>query len=138
MCSLCVVKFQPPHSLALNLYKSLIAPHFMYCSFILDGINELLKNKLQCRQNAALRTVMNVDISYSTARMLTELKVDNVHTDMKKSACKMVFKGFYDLGPVSLNNLFKLYIPGRTLRSSDELLVIVPKCSSLRPEKLDI
>ena len=66
-----------PKSLALNLYKSLIYPYFTYCSFILDGISELLKNKLQCAQNAALRAVLNVDMLYSTNRMLLELKVDN-------------------------------------------------------------
>ena len=73
-----------PQTLALTLYKSLIAPHFMYCSFILDGINESLKNKLQCHQNAALRAVKNVDMSYSSTRLLAELKVDSIHTKMKK------------------------------------------------------
>ena len=67
-------------SLALNLYKSLIYPHFAYCSFILDGINESLKSKLQCHQNAALHTVLHVDMSYSTSHMLAELELDSVRT----------------------------------------------------------
>ncbi len=71
-----------PRQLALDLYKSLIFPHFTYCSFILDGISESLKIKLQCCQNAALRAVMNVDMSYSTNRMLAELKVDSVRTEV--------------------------------------------------------
>ena len=119
-----------PKSLALTLYKSLIAPHFLYCSFILDGITESLKNKLQCHQNAALRAVLNVDKSFSTARMLTDLRIDSVRTEMKKSCCKMVYKGFYDIGPPALNYLFELYTPERMLRSSDELLVKVPKCNT--------
>ena len=108
-----------PQSLALTLYKSLIAPHFMYYSFILDGINESLKNKLQCHQNAALRAAKNVDMSYSTTRLLTELKVDSVCTEMRKSSCKMVFKGFYNLRPVALDNLLKPPLRGAVFRQRD-------------------
>ena len=119
-----------PQSLAVTLYKSLIAPHFMYCSFILDGVNESLKSKLQCHQNAALRAVMNVDMSFSTSRMLAELNIDSVRTEMKKSSCKMVFKGLYDLGPVALNELFTLHVPERALRSDDDLRILTPRCNT--------
>ena len=70
-------------------------------------------------------------MSYSTSRMLTELKIDSIRTEMKKSCCKMVYKGFYDLGPVALNDLFELYVPERTLRSGDELLVCIQKCKTI-------
>ena len=75
-----------------------------------------------------LRAVMNVDMSYSTKRMLTELKVDSVRTEMKKSTCKMVYKGFYDLGPATLNSLFVLYTPERTLWSGEELIIAPQFC----------
>ena len=102
----------------------------MYRSFILDGVNESLKNKFQCHQNAALRAVMNVDMSFPMSKMSTELKVDSVRTEMRKSSCKMVFKGFYDLGPVALNNLFELHVPERAPRSSDHLLIVTSKCNT--------
>ena len=124
-----------PRSLALNLYKSLVYPHFSYCSFILDGISETLKNKLQCYQNAALRAVMNVDMTYSSTRMLAELKIDNVRTEMKKATCKMVYKCFYDLGPTTVNDLFVLYVPERTLRSGDELKVKMHFCRTAFGQK---
>ncbi len=88
-----------PRSLAPTLYKSLIYPHFLYSNFILDGSNESVKNKLQCHQNAALRAVSNVDMSYPTQRFLTDLEVDSVRTDMIKSSCKFVCKGFFDVEP---------------------------------------
>ena len=124
-----------PQSLALNLYKSLIAPHFTYCSFLLEGANENMKSKLQCHQNAALRSVMNVDMSFSTTRMRTELKVDSIRTEMKKSSCKMVYKGFYNLGPNSLNQMFELYVPERVLRSGDELQVVMQSCKTAFGQK---
>ena len=41
-----------------------------------------------------------------------------------------VFKGFYDLGPVALNDLFVLHVPERALRSGDELRILTPKCNT--------
>ncbi len=40
----------------------------------------------------------------------------------------MVYKGFYNLGPATLNNLFVLYTPERTLRSGDELRITPQLC----------
>ena len=47
---------------------------------------------------------------------------------MIKATCKMTYKGFYNLGPDSLNNMFCLYVPKRSLRSEDELRITVPRC----------
>ncbi len=102
----------------------------MYCSFILGGINESLKNKLQYHQYAALRAVRNVHMSYSTSHMFAELNVDSIRTEMKKSSCKMVFKGFYDSGPMALNDLFVLHVPEKALRSGDELMILAPRCNT--------
>ena len=118
-----------PTSLAITLYKSLIQPHFIYCDFILDGVTEGLKDKMQVHQNNALRAVLNVDYDYAT-NMYTEVKVDNIRTNMKKSCCKIVYKGFYNLGPKSLNDMYELYTPGRELRSSKELQVKIPKVNT--------
>ena len=117
-----------PRSLAKILYQSLIYPHFTYCNFIIDAASENLKSKLQCYQNAALRAVLNVDMSYSSEQLLIDVGVDLVRSDMKKSACKFVYKGFYDLGPECLNAMFTLYVPTRELRSGDELCIAPNKC----------
>ena len=42
----------------------------------------------------------------------------------------MTFKGFYDLDPDRLNEMFCLYVPERSLRSEDELRIVVPKCNT--------
>ena len=117
-----------PRSLARTLYVALIHPHFNYCNFILDGVNKSMKNKLQTHQNAALRAVLKVDLSYPTKQLLATTGFESVRTEMIKASCKMTFKGFYDLGPSALNDMFCLYVPERTLRSEDELRIVVPKC----------
>ena len=39
----------------------------------------------------------------------------------------MVYKGYYDLGPKTMNDMFALYAPERELRSGEELQIVVPK-----------
>ena len=117
-----------PRSLARILYQSLIYTHFTYCNFIIDAASENLKSKLQCYHNSALRAILNVDVSYSTERLLIDVGVDSIRVDMRKSACKFVYKGFYDRGPDCLNAMFTLYVPCRELRSGDELCIAPNKC----------
>ena len=124
-----------PRSLAKPLYQSLINPHFVYCNFLIESVSESLKNKLQCQQNAALRAVLNVDMSYPTHKLLSEVGVDSVRVDIIKASCKFVYKGFYKLGPETLNNLFELYVPERDLRSGDDVLVKLIKCNTLFGQK---
>ena len=37
---------------------------------------------------------------------------------MKKSACKFMYRGFYNLGPPALNDMFTLYTTDGELRSN--------------------
>ena len=72
-----------------------------------------MKSKLQTQQNVALRAVLKVDLSYPSQQLLTETGLDSIRTDMAKDSCKMVFKGFYDLSPAKLNDMFCLYVRER-------------------------
>ncbi len=116
--------------LALTLYRSLIEPHLLYCNFLIEGTSQANLNKLQVHQNNALRAVKNVKGNYSGTALRDELHVDSVSTMMKKAACKFVYKGFYNLGPELLNNMFNLYVCERELRSTEQLHTTVPKCKT--------
>ena len=89
-----------------------------------------MKDKIQVQQNNALRAVLNVDFRFPTCRLNSELGIDTTRVDMKKACCKIVFKGFYDLGLSALNDMFTLYVPLRELRSSDSLQITVPKVNT--------
>ena len=54
---------------------------------------------------------------------------------MRKASCKFVYKGFYQLGPETLNALFELYVPERDLRSGDDLLIKCIKCHTMFGQK---
>ncbi len=112
------------------LYVSLIHPHLLYCNFILDGTSAKNKTKLQVQQNSALRAVMNVEYSYPTAKLLIDVEVDSVRTSMIKTTCKLVYRGFHNMGPPALNDMFQEYTPARDLRSCDQTLVEIPRCRS--------
>ena len=99
--------------LALLLYRSLIQPHFGYCSFILEGVSQTNINKLQVQQNSALRAAKRVHGYYSTVTLYEELHLDSIIVMMKKSTCKFAYKCFYDLCPKSLNDKLMLYVNER-------------------------
>ena len=94
---------------------------FNYCNFIIDGAGENVKSKLQCQQNVASRAVCKADLSNPTNQLLNGTRVESIWVSMKKACCKIIYKGFYDLGPDSLNQMFQLYVPERVLSSEDEL-----------------
>ena len=50
---------------AIKLYKGLIEPHFDYCSAVRDGFSQQLSEKLQKRQNRAIK--VNTKSSYDTS-----------------------------------------------------------------------
>ena len=121
--------------LALILYRSLIEPHFGYCSFIVQGISQSNLNKLQVLQNSALWVVKRVSCYYPSELLRVDLKIDSIEVMMKKSMCKFAYKCFYDLCPQSLNNMLSLYVNERELRSNEELHAIVPRCRTQWAER---
>ena len=121
--------------LAFTLYQSLIEPHLLYCNFILEGTSMINKQKLQVQQNNALRAVKCIKKRSSGTEIRQELGVDSVSTQMQKACCKFVYKGYYNLGPPSLNNMFELHTSDRNLRSNDQLQCVVPKCKTQYAER---
>ena len=121
--------------LTLILYKSLIGPHFDYCSFIVEGASKTNLAKLQVQQNCALRAVKCVSCYYPSEILHAELKIDSIAVMMTKSTCKFAYKCFYDLCTPSLNNMLTLYTNERELRSNEELNAIVTRCHTQWAER---
>ena len=46
-----------------------------------------------------------VDPLYPTGKLIVDCKTHRVLRCIKKTACKMTFKGFYDLGPLPYDNI---------------------------------
>ena len=63
---------------------------------------------------------------YPSVKLLTDVGVDSVRVSMAKTTCKMVYRGYYNMGPPALNDMFQAYIPTLDLRSGNQLLVSIP------------
>ena len=110
------------------LYISLIYAHFLCCNFILDGMSQENKDKLTVQQNGALNAVLVADYSIPTSKLYVDADVDTVEVCMKKTTCKIVYRGKSSVGPPVYNRILHIAIPNHDLRSSDVLNAYTPIC----------
>ena len=96
--------------LAKYLYTTLINPIFSYCDFIYDGTSQRNKDKLQVKQNAALRAITKSAIDTAVCRIQDDLQIDNLAIARHKSTLKMVYRGYSKQGPPQLNKMFEKYV----------------------------
>ena len=108
-------------SLALDLYHSLIAPHYLYADIIYDGGVKAAKRNLQVSQNNALRVVKNVDQRYSATALHTQLNVDWLDVGRMKRCCTETYKILNNMTPETVRNQFRIQVSTRELRSTTDL-----------------
>ena len=107
---------------ALRIYKSLIAPHFDYCSGVWYGISKTLSDKLQKLQNRAARIITKSSFDTSASLLLNLLDLDNLSTRRKKQLALAMFKSLHGLFPSYLQNLFVPCDPVYNLRNMENKL----------------
>ena len=73
---------------------------------------------------------MKRDYTHSSAQLYTETKKDRVTVTMKKSLCNIVYQGLNNIGAPVYNEMFNYAVPKRDLRSSDQLLALMPVCKT--------
>ncbi len=71
---------------------------------------------------------MKADYDVPTVKLYTDAAVDTIDVCMKKTACKIVYRGIHEMGPPIYNKLFSLAVPGRDLRSSEIPNAAIPNC----------
>ena len=116
--------------LALLLYNSLIFPHLLYANFILDGCSKGNIEKLKVEQNNAVRAVLQADYRTPCVKLYQDAKVDPIDVCMKKTVCKLVYKGVNNIGAPVYNNMFQYETPTHNLRSNDKLLAEIPRTNT--------
>ena len=94
-------------SLAMDLYCSLIEPHFTYADTVYDGCSVASKGKLQTNQNKALGAVMNVDQFYSLKVLHDKLCRDWLAVQRAQHCCNLAYRLLTTLIP-SLPQLYSL------------------------------
>lgn len=77
----------------MNVYnRSIISPHFDFCSSLLMSSNQQCRAKLQRLQNRAIRVILRCSKYTSTALMYEALNIMNVKPRLFFNTLKMVYK----------------------------------------------
>ena len=91
-----------PLSALVLIYKSLIQPHFDYCSVVWDNLAKGLGQKLQRLQNRAARII--VRLQFRSLEILRSLNWTNLE-DRRTQQFETVFKTFIPTSSIHEHNL---------------------------------
>ncbi len=124
-----VTPFLPQH-LNINLYQSLIKPHFDYCDTVYGSIGQGDAYELQKIQNMCLRNILKVPKLTPTAEIHS--RTNMIHLDLARwqhTAIDM-FKVYNGLHPQKVNNMFVKLSDShdRVTRASTEPRFYPPRC----------
>ena len=123
--TICVIRksrdFISQHT-ALTLYKSLVLPHFEYCSLVYECTSKHNLNRLQLIRNQGCLVILRADRYESVNNMHTTLKLK--HLDERRSI-KMALEcpKYVYQAESSLTSFFKKKNTGRQTRHSNSMLV---------------
>ena len=106
---------------AIKIYKSLIEPHFDYCSAVWDGLTQQLREKLQ---NCAIRVITKSSYDTSSRFLLNSLGWDNLSVRRAKQKAILMYKGINNLAPAYLCNLFVPRTPNHDFRNAKKTLLL--------------
>ncbi len=97
------------------------------CSALFVGISQAFLSRLQLVQNAAARLVTGAHRQEHISPVLASLHWLPVHLRINPKVLLFAYKSLNGLAPPYLSDLLDSYIPPRSLRSADPVLLIVPK-----------
>ena len=109
-------------NMCVTFYRGLIAPHFNYCSVVLDGLNKQLVDKLQKYQNRAARLVTRSSFDTSSQPLFDKHSWDRVSVSKTKLKAITMFKIVNHTALNYLQDLFKSKHIKYNLRDLDKKL----------------
>ena len=112
--------------IALLLYKTLVQPHFDYCSITWMNGNLSDLQRLQTLQNRALRIVLGVEARYNRETLYRSLNMDRLNERWKKQSLILIYKAIHNLLPEALCSRVELRQSPYDFRNIDTL-VKLPK-----------
>ena len=90
----------------LTVYKTLIQPHFDYCSQVWGCLGTTLQDKLQKLQNRAVRIIAKRGYEYRSADILNELGLSTLNARRNNQVCIKMYQVNNNLAPQYLIDLF--------------------------------
>ena len=111
----------------LSLVTALIQSRLDYSNSVLYGTSISNLHKLQMAQNALARTVTRSPRSVPTSQLLSNLHWLPIHKRIKFKVATQTYKVLSTQQPAYLYNLISYHQPRRSLHSSSQSLLQVPK-----------
>jgi hypothetical protein len=111
---------------AETIVHSVITSRLDTNNALLQGISKTQLDKLSRVQRTAAR-VVTCTKKYTRINILNELHWLPVAQRISFKILVLVFKSLNGLGPQYLTELLDAYVPTRSLRSKDQLLLLIPK-----------
>jgi len=106
---------------------SIVSSQLDYANALLHGTSVYIINRLQMAQNSLVRTVYQTPRSVSATALLRQLHWLPVWQRISYKFAVITYKIHSTSKPAYLSDLLQDYRPARTLRSSDKLLLSVPR-----------
>jgi hypothetical protein len=133
--NLCKFRDSTPEVIRLQLFKSLILPHFDYCSFVYCNINAKQKKRLQNAQHAAIKYVYNIPYAASLSQFYVKASVLKIQERHDLDVLLMTHKIVHKQCPEYLSDLVTLAksVNSRHTRSH-KFKINVPRVGKTVPE----
>ena len=123
-----------PQSTLLNIYNSLVQPHFDYYSLVWGNCGKTLSNKLQKLQNRAARVITSSNFDVDVDSLFHKLSWKDLKSQRQIQNALMVFKSLNELVPEYPTSKFiKRNESNYSLRDSvNKLVVPFPRTNYLK------
>ena len=112
---------------AKMIAHSLISSRLDYANALLHGTSAGNLNRLQVAQNSLARVVCQAPRSASATNLRRQLHWLPIRQRITYKIAVITYKTRSTGTPAYLSHLINDYLPSRTLRSSDKLLLVVPR-----------
>ena len=111
----------------LQLYKSLVEPHFSYADIAWGGCGTTNANSLQLAQNFAARSILGMKKSESATSALRKLKLLNLKERRKIHETVFAHKSIMNKHPENINSAYQSQLSKANTRSATEKKLTIPK-----------